>query len=100
MGVTLGDLIWPGGRKHLRQNAVRELPSWTPPVQLGRFLADVPDGARITTDPETAGVVRSAIEAAGRQITVKAYPFVTAGDLCANWDGPAVGEHHEVRTWL
>lgn len=78
----------------------RELPSWTPPVKLGHFLADLPEGARITTDPETAGAVRSAIEAAGRMIAVEAYPFVPAGDLRAEWDGPADGEHHEVQTWL
>lgn len=68
--------------------------------ELERFLDGLPDGARITTDPETAGVVRSAIETARRDIAVQAYPFTSAGHLCAQWDGPAAGERHEAQTWL
>lgn len=73
-----------------------------PSQRLVDLIATLPDGALITTDTETAGVVRSAIDAARRRITVVAYPFVPVGDLCARWDGPccADGEQHEVQTWL
>ena len=68
--------------------------------KLSRFLADVPDGAAVSTDPDTAALVRSMIAAAGRSIAVTAWPSRYPGTVRASWDGPAAGEHHEAETWL
>jgi hypothetical protein len=71
-----------------------------PGQRLVDLIAGMPDGGKITTDPETAGWVVAMAALHGRQIKVEAYPSRETGILRASWEGPAAGEHHEVETWL
>lgn len=72
----------------------------TPAQQVARFIASLPDGALVTTDPETAGTVHAAMLATGRRMLLDVFPSRGTGTLRAQWDGPVDGERHDVTTWV
>lgn len=72
----------------------------TPAQQVARFIATVPDGALIATDPQTGDLVYAAIICAGRRMLVDVFPSRDAGVIRAQWDGPADGERHEETWWV